>query len=190
MNFQYLKGKIRFVSPIAYISNAIAFVLLGFFAVILWVINIQSTMVMMVGMFSAFSMVTQTYFLKIRKMQESDWVDKKWLKKVHKLKTAQLDTYAKFDYLLFTLIKALVVLTMCFGSSMGASKSRFFICTLFLGGFAVRKWLGMQAIIPFPAGFLRSLHKGLNYSRRRGWYELDTANQLGSGITSYKWRDM
>jgi hypothetical protein len=188
MNFKHIKGRIKFVSPIAYFSNAMSVLLLSAMVIILGMFGVESTVPMMVASVCVLSIALQTYFFKVNGVQESGWVDKEWLQKEHKLTLDQLNQYSRFNYKVYTFIKAFVGLMVLIAPAHVEEEVNVFSFALILVSFIVRKWLGKNGAIPFPAGFFKGSN---NYRyKKMGWSELDTSNQLGSGISSYKWKDM
>ena len=153
MNFKQLKGKIKFVSPIAYISNIMAVILFYSVVFITALFNMPSMVDLMIPMFCVFSIAIQTYFFKVRGLQESQWVDKKWLKKQENLTPDLLQTYSCFNYAFFSVVKIIITLVVVFIPDNASTDISGYVGAIILGAFIFRKWLGSKDIIPMPSSF-------------------------------------
>lgn len=137
---------------------------------------------MSLGIFLAVSWVIQTWLFKIKKLKESQFVDHKWYKKTYKLTPQQLDQFSAYCYKQSVYIKlGTVLLTFIHpkGPEVAPALFVFFLILAFLRRVYLIRTQKLKA--PYVA-----VSRQRNYESIPGG--IDTANQLGSGITTLRYR--
>ena len=177
--------KYKNVFPLIYFSNGTAVVL----ALLCksWFIpsSKDDDLGMLLALGLAFSWLIQTWLFKIKKLKESQFVDHKWYKKTYKFTPQQLDDFTSYNYRKSSYIKlGIVALTILHPRGPDIAPGVFLACIII--SFVTKMYLVKVGKLKAPKGFYRvagSPHK-LDLTPIRGG--IDTANQLGSGITTLR----
>lgn len=176
------KTNYRFLFPLTFASNFVAFFGVGLILAVVFKLFQIGTVEFLLAAVMTTSFLIQTYLFKVKKYKESQFVDHKWLKKKQKMSPQQLDHYCSFNYVGYSLMKITVVISTLIGKEGYISLSVAFF--LFLGFLVLKQIFSSLRIIQLPKGLFKKRNWADYKSPGRGG--IDYANQLASGITTYR----
>ena len=177
--------KYKNMFPLIYFSNGVAIV----FAFLCKAFFIPSSkdedFGILLVLALAFSWLIQTWLFKIKKLKESQFVDHKWYKKTYKLTPQQLDSFTAYNYRKSSYIKlGIVALTVLHPRGPDIAPGIFLACIII--GFVTKMYLVRVGKLKAPKGLYKISGSPLKQEFKSPFQGIDTANQLGSGITTLR----
>ncbi|MEI8321222.1 MAG: hypothetical protein WCG05_04345 [Alphaproteobacteria bacterium] len=169
---KFKKLKIKFLAPVSLYSYGLTILTLIPFWLVLKVFNLHGYCIIA---FLPLNLVIQTWMYKTKGLKNSQFVDKKWLKKTHKMTPPQLDKYMTLNFWGYGLMKVVfIILLIIFPHKETAVV---FLPFYFVGFILIKAMLARFNFIVFPKGFVKATTLYVSHPIKSRTLDLALASQ-------------